>query len=146
MIKTLLFLLLVALIAYVNADIFKFCNGDQSGYTLQVSSLSCDPNPPKSGANFDVFLRGTLGKALGKGTAKVHVEYAGVELYDGTLDFCSFAASTIKCPLSPGPQNITIHQVIPGEAPPGGPYTGTIDIKDQSNLQVTCINFEFDMQ
>merc|ERR1719487_1941726 len=146
--KTFLAVCILAVLFAANADdIFKFCDPSQSGYTLQTQSVSVSPNPPVSGQDLKVSINGVSSKPVAKGSmAKVHVDYAGVELFDGTLDLCSFGSSAIKCPLSPGVQNISIVQNIPDVAPPGGPYTGTIDLKDQSGNQVTCLNFQFEMQ
>jgi hypothetical protein len=144
--KVVFSLCVIALVAVVNADIFAFCNNDQSGYTLHVDSLTSDPAIPQSGAKLTVKMNGKLSQPISSGTAKVHIDYAGVELFEGTLDLCSFSSGAFKCPMSPGVQNMTITQTIPDIAPPGGPYTGTIDIKDQSGNQVTCIKLNFEMQ
>jgi hypothetical protein len=148
MFKAIVVCIFALCVAAINADqIFKYCDAAQTGYTLQIQSITVNPNPPASGQDLSVKLNGVSSKPVAQGSAaKVHVDYAGVELFDGTLDLCSFGSSAFKCPMSPGVQNITIVQNIPDVAPPGGPYTGTIDLKDQSGNQVTCIQFSFEMQ
>jgi hypothetical protein len=138
--------LLVALVlVLVNADIFEYCDPNQSGYSLHVDSLSHSPDAPASGKPFTVHIKGTVTEAVANPKGHVHVDYAGVDLFDGDVDICAFPG--VKCPLAAGPITIDTTQTIPDIAPPGGPYTGKITLNDPDKGKVvTCITFNFEMQ
>ncbi|KAL0486472.1 cathepsin B [Acrasis kona] len=136
-------LALAAIVSIVNAEIYTFCNPSQSGYALQAKNVVLSPSVPVSGQDFGVKIQGTMASDLTSGKAKVHVDYAGVELFDNEVDVCAFPG--FKCPVKAGPIDLAIVQNIPTLAPPGGPYTGKVELLDQSGKVVTCINFNFEM-
>lgn len=115
--------------------------------TLQISSVTLNPNPPQAGNNLQVTIQGTLTEPMAAGSAgQVSVNYAGTPMYTGPFDPCQFlAGSSNQCPLAKGPQTLSITQQITPMAPSGGPYQGTIVITDQNKNIVSCIDFNFMM-
>ncbi|KAG2392872.1 hypothetical protein C9374_009449 [Naegleria lovaniensis] len=115
--------------------------------TLQITSVSLNPNPPQAGNNLQVTIQGDLTEPMAAGsTGQVSVNYAGTPMYTGPFDPCQFlAGSSNQCPLSKGQQTLSITQQITPMAPSGGPYQGTIVITDQNKNIVSCIDFNFMM-
>jgi hypothetical protein len=141
--KSATIIVLLAIIAVAVADVWSYCDPKQTGYILQLESVTLTPSPPASGKPFNVKLKGKNSAAVAAPTAHVHVDYAGVALFDGDVNLCD--APGVKCPLAAGPVSLDITQTIPDIAPPGGPYTGQIRATDGGKV-LSCINFNFEMQ
>ena len=84
---------------------FKLC--DQETSSFHVSSLSISPNPPITGQNATIQLRGDITHTILPGSSFTVKGYAGpghfVRVYNEHFDICAEGASSgFPCPVMPG--------------------------------------------
>jgi len=94
------------------------------------------------GANVSIIAAGTFDEQVTSGTSHLVVKFGFVTVKDETRTICLWP---ITCPILAGPFN---HALPPQSLPkdsPNGKYTGNDRIIDQSNQQVACINYSFDL-
>mmetsp|Transcript_11399 Transcript_11399/g.16883 ORF Transcript_11399/g.16883 Transcript_11399/m.16883 type:complete len:151 (+) Transcript_11399:103-555(+) len=143
-------LALFAFIAVIQANIWVPCPGDRSKDILQISKLTISPDPPVSNSDSTVEFIGRSTGTITKGNVHTVVYYEPfgyqTPFFEGDMDLCTAFDGEVRCPVRPGLVQRTIKTFIPAIAPKGGPYNGTIAIKDDQGNSVTCIVFKFDMQ
>eukprot|EP00003_Mantamonas_plastica_P008405 TRINITY_DN1735_c0_g1_i3.p3 TRINITY_DN1735_c0_g1~~TRINITY_DN1735_c0_g1_i3.p3 ORF type:complete len:155 (+),score=45.07 TRINITY_DN1735_c0_g1_i3:44-466(+) len=137
--KLFIALIICSLAVFASADIWSFCG--TSADHLKIGSVQITPDPPQKGANITVAASGTLDEQVTGGSAVVKLYYSGIKILDHTYDLCTLDPQ-IKCPFPQGTNTLKVSEMIPSDAP-GGHYTGSVNLNDQNNTEITCIKLDF---
>lgn len=109
-------------------------------HSLDLHSLTIDPNPPNRGANLTITALGTLSKDVVDGAyVDVVVNYGYIRLISQTYNLCEQLPNVdMNCPLNSGEYKLTKEIELPSEIPPGK-YTVFARAYNNDDSMITCL-------
>jgi len=116
----------------------EFCQ-ESSEYSLTITKVDLDPNPPLPGKTLTIEAKGNFTQDVEKGAyINLSVKYGLIRLINQRADLCEQMKNVDEeCPLS-GAKTITKNVDLPKEIPPGK-YTVLADVYTKDDVQITCL-------
>ncbi|KAG0681284.1 Phosphatidylglycerol/phosphatidylinositol transfer protein [Kluyveromyces marxianus] len=114
--------------------------------SLDITSVSLDPNPPQRGENLTIVASGLLKTVVEEGAyVDVEVRLGYIKLLSQTYDLCEQLeendVSGLKCPLPADEYDLLKSVEIPNEVPPGR-YSFFARAYNADDTQITCLTGE----
>jgi hypothetical protein len=127
-------------------------NCGSSNDDFQLKSINIIPYPPIRGREAVLTINGTLIKTISSGHMHLTLKYHEIwwmTVLDQSYDLCKVDPD-VHCPIKEGPYNLAVSQQIPtnvnGKDVPSGDYKGTIQMVDQDQKEIVCINFQLTLK
>ena len=107
---------------------------------LTVDSLTLTPDPPISGSDVRIDIRGSISKTVDNAEAVLNVKIYGIDVINEKLDLCTL----VTCPIvSSAPVSLGIVQNIPSVVPTGTELDVQLDAKTASGEEIACVQTSF---
>lgn len=133
--KNILSIVLFNLIAVALAHDFSLCHNQHTD-ALGVSSVIFSPDPPKSGQEVMVSVKGTPGIEIESGKVHVDIRVLGVTVESQVMELCQ----VVSCPLKVGQEyEGVVKQLIPEGTPSNMGATVRLTLIDEQGKSLTCL-------
>ncbi|EGG17528.1 hypothetical protein DFA_08524 [Cavenderia fasciculata] len=149
----LILITLFCLLSVSSADIWSYCDGvDPKSLTFTISALTLAPNPPVIGQDATVKVTGNLLQQVTGGASTFVVQHYVLGHWITLPAFTNSVCQSYTCPIQPGSITHQLSIPIPSFTPHyinisfysllQGLYRGQLLIVDQSNRNITCLEFQ----
>lgn len=128
--------LIYSILSLTSAHDFTICS---ESTILNISSLTLNPDPPKSGENLEIGIKGNLSKDIINPDTTLNLYLDNLKILSENIDLCKLTT----CPIYyTQPVNIVINQNIPSLIPKNIEIEIQLESK-QKNEEITCIKTSF---
>ncbi|KAK9849124.1 hypothetical protein WJX84_009227 [Apatococcus fuscideae] len=130
-------LVLLSICSSAHAVNWKECGEGKT----KISSVTLTPDPPVAGSMADFGIKGDSGIDVSAGTLSLAVAFMGFPIWSETKDLCE----RTQCPVKKGPVELAVQEYLPPLTPPGA-YNITITAQTTANVQLLCLQVDFQIQ